>query len=497
MKAPTLLRILLGRRECLRFSAFDVQFSRAAERAARELGNVRLASVTASQVTFKRWLSGEQMPRGDAATVLEFMLGVSVEALLQPAPVRDVVLPRRPHDASLAAVGALDSAYDTSSLCPSDPGPGAGGVWYLDGLRLYDGALVPVQVYDVCPQGDLAVVYAQDHPHVQAFTGARRRALLLGASGAFSGDRGVFALDSARARRLLSLGMGTLAIPTEYRVDDLTYGLVWAMANIDGSLLEDGHVLHVEQEALTSHLARDRSAIARAAVPGLSRVGEMWLGSFVCASLMTRELSAATEPLLSWGREQHGEEAAVWLFFRHQHALLRVMAGSGAFSTTGAPGRALCVPEESVKISEPYERILLLLTVALMEMHGITVWVCSDPAYGKVDGVALCGQRAVVADWLRAEAVWRVETIEDRAVARTYAEAIGHARADSVVDGPTPTLRLRALADYLGLDWDWLQSRCREVGGCGTSGLLGPRSPLVAVDELDSVLRFIGGQGRG
>ncbi|MEU3862333.1 hypothetical protein AB0F03_34195 [Streptomyces sp. NPDC028722] len=54
-----------------------------------------------------------------------------------------------------------------------------------------------------------------------------------------------------------------------------------------------------------------------------------------------------------------------------------------------------------------------------------------------------------------------------------YQEVIGHVRAHSLVDGPTPAARLAALADYLDLDWAWLTSRCR---GRLEYGYIGPDS---------------------
>jgi hypothetical protein len=73
-----------------------------------------------------------------------------------------------------------------------------------------------------------------------------------------------------------------------------------------------------------------------------------------------------------------------------------------------------------------------------------------------------------------------------------YQEVIGHARAHSLIDGPTPTARLQALADYLELDWNWLTGRSRGLAEEGLTSMLRPRSRLLTLKALDQTLRFIG-----
>ncbi|WP_165942532.1 hypothetical protein [Micromonospora sp. KC721] len=45
----------------------------------------------------------------------------------------------------------------------------------------------------------------------------------------------------------------------------------------------------------------------------------------------------------------------------------------------------------------------------------------------------------------------------------------------------TPGGRLRHLADYLNLDWHWLQSRCADLGQYGLAGLAEPCSRLLSL----------------
>ncbi|MET7783568.1 hypothetical protein ABZT28_49170 [Streptomyces sp. NPDC005388] len=99
-----------------------------------------------------------------------------------------------------------------------------------------------------------------------------------------------------------------------------------------------------------------------------------------------------------------------------------------------------------------------------------------------------------MADWLGADAVWNVESIDGRGATDAFTQAINHARTSTVADGATPAERIRAFADYLGLGQDWgrLIERCRELGSYGTAGLLRARSRLIHTGEIDRVLRFLG-----
>ncbi|MDT3400451.1 hypothetical protein RKE29_28230 [Streptomyces sp. B1866] len=497
MRAPTLLRVLLEKRGWAGWSAFGIHFARAARRAAKELGNHRLASVTVSSTTFKRWLNGEQIPRGDARMVLEYMLGVNADQLFQPAPSREVVTARTPHRTSLAAALALDSAWLSSSLSPDSPAPGVDGVWRLGGLRFFDGTSVAVQMYEARAQDDVVLIGPEDHPHMKSFVQPSRRALLLASLGAAGGE-GLYVLDAAYARRHLAVDqpVGTLPVPAPYRLDDLTYGILWAVTNLDDSLLADDHTLDSEERELAPYLAQSRSAVARSAAPELSAVGAAWLGSrfcmlYVCKRL--RDLQDDSEPLRFWCREQWGEEASTLLFFRHRHSALSRVKDRHS-GPDAPPGAAFCLPEANVKESERYERVLLFLALALLELRGVTVWVCTEPEYAQLDAFTLTPDgRVIVANWLRGDGIWHVDTADRRPEAHTYAQAVHHARATSVVAGPTPAVRLRALADYLGLDWAWLTARCRELAHYGTLGMLRPRSRLISLDELDATLRFVGG----
>jgi hypothetical protein len=100
-----------------------------------------------------------------------------------------------------------------------------------------------------------------------------------------------------------------------------------------------------------------------------------------------------------WTREQTCSEACPWLLFDHKYAYLR--ATRERFDG-GALSRMFCVPRPAIDGSPLYERLLLMLAVALMEASGIAVKVCDDPAYSEVEGFVLGGpNRAIIANWVR------------------------------------------------------------------------------------------------
>jgi hypothetical protein len=176
-----------------------------------------------------------------------------------------------------------------------------------------------------------------------------------------------------------------------------------------------------------------------------------------------------------WTREQRGEEASTWLLFTHKHLYLSRTAA--LFRSAGtAPTRSFCVPRESVTASGRPERVLLLLSAALMECSGIRVEVCAEPEYSAIQGFALDQRRrAIVANWVGGDGIWQVDVTGHRPLLREFADAQGYATADSVIAGPTPAARLRAFADDLDLDWNWLTRRCAELGDTGP-----PVSPVPA-----------------
>src|SRR5260370_767205 len=82
-----------------------------------------------------------------------------------------------------------------------------------------------------------------------------------------------------------------------------------------------------------------------------------------------------------------------------------------------------------------------------MEAMGIHIKVCDDPAYSDVEGFVLGGQdKAIIANWVRGEGIWHVDTARRPSVLSDFPEAAGHASAHSVIQTETPAGRLHALA---------------------------------------------------
>ncbi|WP_309114736.1 helix-turn-helix transcriptional regulator [Saccharothrix sp.] len=322
------------------------------------------------------------------------------------------------------------------------------------------------------------------------------RGLVVGVTEGPSGRR-LFGLDNrvARTRVAKAVDGAPLLIPPAYELDDLTLGVLWAVANYDDALLDDDSGLADRQSTLRTYARDARSSGGRYLGADLSVASRMWLGSDFCARHILRHVGVLEDVPAFWTREQRGEEASTWLLFTHKHLYLSRTAALFRHADT-PPTRSFCVPPESVTDSGRPERILLLLTVALMEASGIRVEVCAEPEYSAVQGFALDQRRrAIVANWVGGDGIWQVDVTDHRPQLREFADAHGYAQAHSVIAGPTPAARLRAFADYLDLDWHWLTRRCAELGDYGTAGLAGPRSRLLSTTALDRACRFLGGLG--
>ena len=101
-------------------------------------------------------------------------------------------------------------------------------------------------------------------------------------------------------------------------------------------------------------------------------------------------------------------------------------------------------------------------------------------------------KQAIVANWMRADNLWLVDTTERPSVLGAHGNAFNDAAANSVVVGSTSTERLRSLADYLDLDFAWLARRCAELDHSGCRNLIQPRSRLLTSAGVDAALRYVG-----
>lgn len=484
----TLFSLLLKDRGLLRWEVFCVAFSAAGRELARETGNRRFATASVGRSTFDRWSSGAWYgrPRGEAAPVLERLFGHTVEELFSPA-----------FDGSeTAEAGAwISSRWPTSNLLL--PAGGPTGVWEIAGRRRLDGTSAAVHLLPVTSRGEVADIgdLDQDEMHdLNRFLRPARRGLLVGVEEG-QNDFNLYVRDAAATRRPVlpvSPAARALSIPSAYLLDDLTYGILWALTQLDDGLLSDDQTLDAEQHLLDAYLSLPRSAPSHLLVD-LSIVGSSWMGSAFCARHIQQQLADATEVPIFWTREQSGEEAACWLFFKHKVDYLRVL--ERFHGTTMQTVRVFCLPEAEVARSERYEKVLLLLAIALMERFGTRVRVVSEAEYSEVDGVALIpDQRAVVANWVRVPggALWAAGSTSARGELRAYAGVFADAQDADILVGEDSATRLRSLSDYLGLDWAWLTARCRALGEHGVAGLVRPRSRLLTVEALDETLLFLG-----
>lgn len=357
--------------------------------------------------------------------------------------------------------------------------------------RFFAGTSIAARAYSASDDGRILVTiptgFADD-----LFLQRPQRGLVIGVT-ENEHEVGLFGLDSRQARRRLAGASegARLLMSRAYALDDLTLGILWAVANLDEALLDDDATLSDSRGQLAVYEQLPRSAAGREIAADLAPVSRMWLGSQFCASHILRHTDTLTDIPAFWTREQRGEEASTWLLFGHKYAYLHQSAGRASGSDT-SPTRAFCIPASTVADSSRPERILLLLAVALMESFGITVDVCAEPEYAAVPGFVFDGhRRAIVANWVGADGIWQVDVTDTMPLLREFADATGYARSHSVAGGDTPGARLHALAGYLDLDWAWLVRRCHELGEYGSAGIAQPRSRLLSTEGVDQACRFL------
>ena len=362
----------------------------------------------------------------------------------------------------------------------------------LPANRAVEGAAVQLQLQEAHITDGGAITAMKDVLRWEEFARGRERGLLIAACRSVERPR-FFAIDGREARRRVAHHGASVAIPVAYELDDLTLGLLWACASLDTGLQADDQELTIALGELAPYEQLSSSAVSREAAPDLGATARMWLGSDFCARHITRNLERLAEPPAFWTREQSGSEACPWLLFDHKYAYLRATRDR---VDDGLLSRMFCVPRRAVASSPLFERVLLLLAVALMEATGIHVKLCDDPAYSDVEGFVLGGQsQAIIANWVRGEGIWHVDTARRTSVLSDFREAAGQASAHSVIEAPTPEGRLQALARYLDIDWPWMQSRCRQLAQVGSAALLRPRSRHVSTAGVDAACAYVGGAG--
>ncbi len=408
-----------------------------------------------------------------------------------PSAERDADISRRTDQAELSIL-RLPSLL-SSAACDAERAEGR--VLVAPAGRFFDGQAIETRVFPAVDDGRILATVPMGIANSR-FLRVSRRGLVVGVAGADGDVRG-FGLDSRQARRRLARAdsASRLLIPPAYALDDVTVGILWAVVNLDEPLLGDDGLLADLQPHVAQYYNLPHSSVGRDLAVDLTTVSRMWLGSDFCARHILGRLSCLDQIPEFWTREQCGEEASTWLLFRHKYEYLQAV--SDRF-TGQALSRGFCIPPEAVTASPPAERILLLLAVALMESFGICVNVCADPEYAAVEGFALDrGHRAIVANWVGADGIWRVGVAGDRPTVQDYGDVMAYTASRSIISGENPAERLPALAGYLDLNWPWLVRRCGQLGEYGCAGFAEPRSRLLSITGIDRACRYVAQVGAG
>jgi hypothetical protein len=358
--------------------------------------------------------------------------------------------------------------------------------------RFFPGVVVPAQVHGAVVRDGRIMIDVPPRFTDDPFVQPPRRGLVVGRVETGDGPAW-FGLDNRRARRRLAdapPGARLVMQPT-YRLDELTLAVVWAVANLDECLLADDALLHEHDVDLSGYRAMSRSAASRDMAADLTEVGRMWLGSAFCADHIQRHAAVLSDVPVFWTREQRGEEGSTWLLFTHKHEYLQATA-QRSVARSGALRRIFCIPDLAVRPSPLGERILLLLAAALMESYSIATVVTTEPEYAGLPGFVTDRHRhAIVANWVGADGIWHVDVTDHRPSVAEYLDASAYAAAHAISSATDPGQRLRALSDYLGVDWLWLQSRCRDLAHDGLAGIAQPRSRHLSTNGIDRACRYL------
>jgi len=470
------------------------------ERCAREHDE----DATLSLRTLRRWMAGHvtSQPRPAQRRVAQLYWGFPMNVLLaspnitntdaaflpaarsmaqhQPSPAIPAITGNAspviiPEISPLRASDGVDVRQDRILVAP----PG----------RFFHGANVPVHVLPAVDDGRILALLPDGYVN-DPFLQHPGRRLVVASTGSPDKVR-LFGMDTRQVRRRLAMSTcrSRLIMPHAYLIDEITFGVLWAVANLDEALLNDDAILAGYRSELGHFETLVRSAGSRDIAAELTTVSAMWLGSEFCARHILRHLDATTNTPLFWTREQRGEEASTWLLFRHKFDYLRSLADRYPSGMT----RTFCIPYEAVERSTIAERVLLLLAVALMESFGIHVQVTPEPEYSSVDGFVLdSGRKGIVANWVGAEGIWLVDVTQSRSTIRGYADACGQANDHTIAVGDNPRSRIRRFADYLSIDWNTTTRRSGELAEYGLTGLAKPRSRLLSLDGVDRACRFLG-----
>ncbi|WP_460666385.1 hypothetical protein [Kribbella swartbergensis] len=298
-------------------------------------------------------------------------------------------------------------------------------------------------------------------------------------------DRRYYVLDGRRFVDRAGRRTGPQPVSLATVIDDMTVGIMWATNNADSALLADDAQLVKSQARLARYDARSTSEPALHEVPALNAVSTLWLGSRFCSRHITRNLDRLSGAPFFWTREQRGEEAASWLLWSHKYEYLR--RTSRWFS---GMRRGFCISEEDVAASPKYERVMLLLAMALMEAFGIKVQVSSEAEHGSVEGFVL-GNDAIVANWLGGSGLWYVDASAPPSRRSEYQDISDRLASDSLVDQQTSARRLAAIASYLDVPWEWFSRRCQELATAGVDDIAHPRSRLLSTRGLNTAVRYV------
>jgi hypothetical protein len=173
--------------------------------------------------------------------------------------------PTRPSGDPFAFAATVQQTCPGVRLSRLVPDYGVDWTLLLPGGRALNGATAGLQVHKAHVRDGRVLVHVSDPGRWREFTRGRGRGLLIGADTSKESTR-LFAVDTREARHVGDERY-PVSIPAAYELDDLSYGILWATANLDDGLQADDQGIAACRTELAAYERLPASAVSREAAP--------------------------------------------------------------------------------------------------------------------------------------------------------------------------------------------------------------------------------------
>ncbi|MEU4193619.1 hypothetical protein AB0E69_17095 [Kribbella sp. NPDC026611] len=297
------------------------------------------------------------------------------------------------------------------------------------------------------------------------------------------GKQQSYILDGRRFAGRVGGRTGLQPVSSAVAVDDLTVGIIWAVTNTDVALLADDSQISTVQSGLEP---RDGHYVWDAPwteMPTLTPVAVHWLRSWFCTQYSTRNLERMLGQPCFWTQGRSGEDVTSWLLWRHRFEYLRL-------SSRWFPGLRCDFYVSNVSNSPLYERVLLLLAVALMEGFGIAATLNAESERSEAERT-VSADESMVLNRIGGCGLCCADASASRSCRGALCDVADPEHGPSSVTEQSSKRRLETIANHLDVPWPWFQQRCAELAVEGVDDVAHPRSRLLSTRGLNAAIRYV------